>query len=240
MEPDRLSDTQSHRTYSHQRSLTTGADMSGPGSQIGVLGLMVVAVVAVLALLVWTAMSLRRRARARGAPVFRYHYLARLSSVFFAFACPVVVSIVAIFNPPANKEEILAFLGIHALLGLISFPFMWEMMCFAVVVTDKGLDCYSPWRGWRFVKWEDVRSVSYSLTQAWFVIDSRMGYRFRVPKLLYSDQFLECLENHLPFRKLAEAREGYDAVGRPFPADRISPFNLTGWKKSWRRDKRKK
>lgn len=177
-----------------------------------------VPVIGFLGLLMWAAQRGRPVAGPGGTLVFRHSLLLRGFSLLMAFGIPIGITVLMFFNPPKNESDVGAIIGLYALFGLLSAPLLWESMRFALTVTPAGLDCRSPWRGRRFLPWEDVKEVSYNATNSWFVIRARDGWKFR-PSILVPGlaKFLEECEKRLPLSALANAEEGYRRVRRPFP-----------------------
>src|SRR5262249_18525735 len=125
------------------------------------------------------------------------------------------------FNPPKSDGDVVAIVGLYALFGALSAPLLWESLRFALVVSDEGLDCRSPWRGQRFHYWDEVRDVSYRQVGPWVLIRFTDGWKFRISNLVPGlSMFLGECEDHLPPEALEGARQGYALVGRTFPGDR--------------------
>ncbi len=55
----------------------------------------------------------------------------------------------------------LGFLGVYSLL---EGPFV------RIVIAPNGLDCVTPWRGWRFIEWSEISSIEFSQSSQWFII----------------------------------------------------------------------
>jgi hypothetical protein len=184
------------------------------GAFAGVIG---VAVIGFLGLLMWAAQRGRPATDPRtGALLFRHSGLFRGFSLFMAFGIPLGITVLVLFKPPEKQSDVYAIAGIYGLFFLLSFPLLWESMGFALGVTDEGLDCKSPWRGRRFVYWDEVVEVSFSGGN--FVIRAADGYKFRVSTFVPGlTAFLQRCERHLPPQALRGARDGYARVGRRLP-----------------------
>jgi hypothetical protein len=127
--------------------------------------------------------------------------------------------VLVLFNPPKKEGDVYAVAFLYGLFGVLSAPLLWEALRFALVVSPEGLDCRSPWRGRRFLAWDEVAEVSFSAMNSWFVVRGADGWKFRVSVLVPGlNAFLEQCEKHLPPEALAKAEPGYLRVGRPFPA----------------------
>jgi hypothetical protein len=57
----------------------------------------------------------------------------------------------------------------------------WIVSRFALTISADGLECQSPWRRKRFVKWDEIDDVTPGEIGKWYVLRARGGYRFRVP-----------------------------------------------------------
>lgn len=168
-----------------------------------------------------------------GTIAFRHSGLLRGIARFFTFAVPLAVVVLAIFKPPQNGGDWLAVLGIIGLFVAIGGPLYWESTRFALIVSQQGLDCRSPWRHGRVLMWDEVGALSYSVLGGGFVIRARDGWKFNVPTLIPGlGVFLDQCEFHLPAGAFANARRGYVAIQRPFrfPVQeiRISGFDDQG------------
>jgi hypothetical protein len=181
-----------------------------------------VPVIGFLGLLMWAAQRGRPVEGPGGTLVFRHGLLLRGFAMVMAFGIPLGITILVLFNPPKKEGDLTAIVCLYALFGVLSAPLLWEAMRFSLTVSPEGLDCRSPWRGHRFLPWEEVKEVSYNATNSWFVIRARDGWKFR-PSILVPGlaKFLEACERRLPLSALANAEEGYRRVRRPFPREEI-------------------
>jgi hypothetical protein len=177
------------------------------------------AVVGFLGLLLWAA----RRGQPQADPetgtlVFRHSILFRGFALFAGFGVPLAITLLVILYPPKDRGDFLAVLGLYGLFFGLSAPLLWEGMRYALTVSPQGLDCRSPWRGGRFLTWDEVQDISYSTLSSWFIIRARDGWKFRAPILVPGlARFLEQCERYLPPAALRKAEAGYSMVGRPFP-----------------------
>jgi hypothetical protein len=159
-----------------------------------------------------------------GTLVFRHSILFRGFSLFAALGIPLAITVLVIFNPPKKPGEVGAVFGLYGLFAVLGAPLLWESMRFSLTVSPQGLDCRPPWRGRRFLPWEEVAEVSYSGMNSWFVIRAKDGWKFRLHILVPGlAQFLEQCERYLPPQALEKAEAGYGRVGRPFPKSKLQP-----------------
>jgi hypothetical protein len=178
-----------------------------------------VAVIGTLGLLFWVARSGQPEIDVDAQTlVFRHSAWFRGFSLIATFVFPIGFTIVLLFSP--KPEDPLSILVMNASFGLLGGVLLWESFRFRLAVSADGLDCHSPWRGRRFLAWAEVEDVSYSLINMWFIIRANDGRKFRVHLFVCGlNSFLEKCEDHLPFRRLENAKSGYDQVGRAFPDD---------------------
>jgi len=188
-------------------------------------GIIAAAVIIFNGLLWWFA----QRGKAKvdpetGVLLFRHGMFLRAFSFFIAFIVPTGFTIWGVFNTLNKQEDALSFsnvidiIGLYALFGGLGAVLIWETSRFALAVSRDGLECRSPWRGQRFIPWNQIKEISYSLINQWFVIRSTDGWKFRIHTFVPGlTQFLESCESHLPPEALAKAKAGYLRVGRSFP-----------------------
>ena len=115
-----------------------------------------VPVIGFLGLLLWAAL----RGRPAEAPTARWS--SATASCCAASPCsrPLAsrsASPSALFYPPKNGDDVTAILCLYGLFAALSAPLLWEAMRFSLAVTPAGLDCRSPWRGHRFLAWDEVK-----------------------------------------------------------------------------------
>jgi hypothetical protein len=153
------------------------------------------------------------------AMVFRHGILIRGFALLGTFGAPSAITLIGIFRPPPPQPgDFWAVCFLYALFPAISAPLLWESMRFAMKVSPEGLDCRSPWRGTRFLAWDDIKEISYSQAWSWFVVRAVDGWKFRVPLLIPGlGHWLEQCERYLPESALARAKTGYEVLGRQFP-----------------------
>ncbi len=174
---------------------------------------------AVFALLCYSALRGRPKTDdATGTLWFRHSVLFRGFARFNAFA--VVVSIWAITALQLKtREDAVLLIYIATFFGTLSGVLLWETSRFALGTSKAGLDCRSPWRASRFVRWSEVEGVSFRSMSTGFVIHTKFGWKFHVPTLVAGvSEFLESCEQHLSPASLAKAKTGYAIVGRRFPS----------------------
>ena len=72
----------------------------------------------------------------------------------------------------------------------------------------------SPWRGDRFLKWDDIQDVSFSGVAQWFILTSTAGDKVRVHTMMVGIRdFAETLRYRLPSEKLEGADAGFKQIG---------------------------
>ncbi|HJZ90535.1 MAG TPA: hypothetical protein VKE40_06650 [Gemmataceae bacterium] len=187
-------------------------------------GLIAVAVLGLLGFMAWAA----RRGRPRpgdGAHTLRFRHNAvfRLLAYLATFGIPIGLTALVIAIPPRG-EEVGYVVAAYALFAALSLPLFWEASRYCILVSPGGLACRSPWRGWRSIAWDDVRDVSFSNLNGWFVFRDRAGEKIRVHLFVSGvNELLKLVELRVPPDRMAAAKPGYDRVGRPFPRLRDDP-----------------
>jgi hypothetical protein len=189
-------------------------------------------VIGILALLLLAVRRGQPRAdEQRGTLLFRRKLLYRGFALVMAIGVPLGVTVRVFVFPPQDEGDVYAILGVQALFIGLSWPLLWDALGFVLLVTPEGLRCRSPWRGSRFVPWDDVRAVSYSARKSCFLIQAHDGYCFRVPVITARlDHFLQRCEEELHPDLLEAAWEGYARVGRALPMFAPPQVDLTTWR----------
>ncbi len=155
---------------------------------------------------------------ATGTLWFRHSVLFRGFARFSAFAVVVSIWAITVLQLKTRQDAVL-LIYIAAFFGTLSGVLLWETSRFALGMSKAGLDCRSPWRASRFVRWSEVEEVSFRSISTGFVIHTKSGWRFHVPTLVEGiSEFLQSCEQHLSPASLAKAKTGYAILGRPFPS----------------------
>jgi hypothetical protein len=194
-------------------------------------GLIVAGPVVVLGLFLWVAQRGKPKVdRETGALLFRHSVLLRGFALVAAFGIPLALTVLVLLSPPKKEGDVYAVAGLYGLFGVLSAPLLWEALRFALVVSPEGLECRSPWRGLRFLAWDEVAEVSFSAMNSWFVIRAEGGWKFRVSLLVPGlNAFLEQCEKHLPPEALVKAAPGYARLGRPLPGENLPDRPKEPW-----------
>jgi hypothetical protein len=200
-------------------------------------GVLVAVAIGIVWLFAFGAVLSRPVADDRAALLLRHSLWFRGFALVAILGMTLFLTIMAFVSPPKEDEVWIVFVvvGGFVVLGL---PLIWESMRFGLIVVPEGLDCRSPWRGARFLTWDEVEAVRFGGVGSWFIVRAKDRWKFRVPLLVPGlSRFLEQCERHLPLSALEEARAGYDRVGRPFPGEPEPRLNLdlTKWNQRRRR-----
>jgi hypothetical protein len=199
----------------------------------GLITLLLIAgtVAGVLAQLHWAAARARPRSDPRrGIVAFRSVAALRWGVPLVAVGFSSFIGLALYHDPPRDFTDWCGVITAVLMAGGI-FAWAWDAIGFGLVITPQGLDCHSPWRGRRFVEWEEVTALTYFKGGPYFVIHTHGGYRFRVHLHVGGlGQFLKCMEQHLDAAALNGAKAGYEWVKRPFPDPlRRGSLDLTRW-----------
>jgi hypothetical protein len=98
--------------------------------------------------------------------VVQYGRALKIFVGVMAIAAGGLVSVVAVL-PPVNWWPPV-FLAIFFCLFLV--PLYLEYFHVRIVVTEERLQCRSPWRAARDIRWEEVKSVDFSPSLQWYRI----------------------------------------------------------------------
>src|SRR5205085_3092438 len=147
-----------------------------------VTAIIIVIVTGFLGLLVWAAQRDKPTIDPEtGDMIFRHSAIFRWFAIVTSFGIPLAITILLLFNPPKNDRDVYAVFGLYIGFALLTLPLLWEAVRFMLVLSSEGITCQSPWRGTRFIPWNEVEEISYRSTHSLFLIHADDGYKFRVP-----------------------------------------------------------
>ena len=153
-----------------------------------------------------------------GTLVFRNTPFHRWGAVGAVVAAGAGVTAVAVVHPPEAAADVVSIALSYAMFVGLTGALVWDAFRLRLAVGPDGLDVRSPWRCRRFVRWADVRDVSFTGPLTWFEVRTTGGDRVRVPAHLGGlDAFLGACEEHLTPSQLEPALAAYVYLGRPFP-----------------------
>ena len=159
-----------------------------------------------------------------GSLTFRYPPWLRWGSVCLAIAAPFGLTVLLIAYPPSDVDNTFCVVLLYIMAGALTGTLVWDCLRFRMEVGSEGLDCRSPWRRRRFIRWADVVDVSFNGPQGWFEVRATNGHFVRLPALVGDlDAFLEKCERHLTPIQLEPALMAYIFLGRPFPGREGGP-----------------
>ena len=118
--------------------------------------------------------------------VVRYGKALKTLVVVLAAAYGALVGVVGVLS--ASNWWATVFLA--ALFSLLLVPLYLEVFHVRIVVTQEGMQCRSPWRPGREVKWEEVTSVDFSPSLQWYRIRTMHQGTIRLHLLLSGRQTL--------------------------------------------------
>src|SRR3984957_1429295 len=137
----------------------------------------IIGVVGLILLLLYIAWDMPPAIEWRGEAVtLRYARGLRWFALFAACAMPLLITVIAIGNPPKEPGDGWIIIGTYVLFGVSSGYLLLETVGFAVTITDKGLQCQSGWRRRRFVPWEEIVDLTAAEMSKHFVLRTRGGY----------------------------------------------------------------
>lgn len=172
---------------------------------------------------VWLLLFTSRRKtvakNAQGVLVLTHSRLFCILSVALFLGLLLLVATLAMWYPPVTPVSItLCGLAILTIL-ILGVVLMWDAFQYSLTITSKGLDCISPWRGKRFIAWNDVKQIDFSDANLWFGVQPHQGPVFHVSVFVPGcAQFLGECEANLKTEQLAPAVQGYPWVWRALPA----------------------
>lgn len=163
-----------------------------------------------------------------GASTYRYHASFRWLTGGLAASIPGCITVMLFFLPPKNDGDLYAIFFIYTLFAALTLPLAWEVCLFAAILTDKGIDGRSPWRGRRFLPYAKLTRVTFSEQAQVFVIRGE-GRWFCVPFWTARiGELLDRLERECPDLDTSGADVGYHRLGRTRPgADAVPTGPLT-------------
>lgn len=186
--------------------------------------------IGLIAIGVFGLLGLLARAGRLGVPkpgsqtlLLRYSPMFRGLTYVAAFCVPVGLTVLVTIFPPHGQARWYVF-GLYVVVAVLGLPVVWEASRFYLFVTPGGLECRSPWRGVRYMEWDDLIAVEYSGINSWFVFRSAGGESIRVSGFVAGvPSVLAEVEKRIPPAALRNARAGYLKIGRPVPPSEDEP-----------------
>ena len=179
------------------------------------LGLQLLAI-AIPAILSWCMVVARRPPRvdaATGATILEYAWPLRAIGVVTGVAVPLALAGLAFAFPPQTFKD--AFAAGALMLGftLLGGVLLVETARVRIWLHRDSIVSYSPWRETRTLRWPEVRKVSYSATNRWFVIEGPRGAKIRAHVFLVGiGALVDAIRTKVPPERYAEARAGFGEV----------------------------
>jgi hypothetical protein len=189
------------------------------------VALWILAPIVSIALVCASVAAARRRPTAdSGAStlVFRYSPRFRWGAVCFVLGLLGAVTGLILAHPPQDRADTIAIILSYAMFGSLGGVLLWDVCRFRLEVGPDGIDCCSPWRSRRFIKWADVVDVSFNSPAGWFEVRATDGRAVRLPALVGGlEAFLEACERRLKPSQLEPSLRAYLFLGRRFPKEQI-------------------
>jgi hypothetical protein len=157
-----------------------------------------------------------------GILVYHHRPLVRWGSVCLAAGALGAVTAMFVAHSRRDSGDTIYVILTYSMLGSMVSALVWDVFRYRLVVGPDGLDCRSPWRRRRFIRWADVACVSFNSPVGWFEVRSADGRAVRLPAIVGNlEAFLEACERRLEPGQLEPALSAYIFLGREFPDDRI-------------------
>ena len=151
--------------------------------------------------------------------VLRHSWWLKGFALFAAFGIPLAITVLVYFQPPQDDGDLGAILGLYTGFALLSGPLLWESLRYALIVSDEGLECRSPWKGTAFLHWDEIDAITYGRQNSWFIIRATDGYKFRISFMVPGiSRFLAECERHLPPTALMEAYQAFEVLNWSLPS----------------------
>ena len=83
----------------------------------------------------------------------------KVIALLMLLGMPVAIAFMSRKSPPGDPYVLPLVYSLFVVLGL---PLCWEGLRFAVTISPDGIDCKSPWRRPRSLRWSEVREVAWS------------------------------------------------------------------------------
>jgi hypothetical protein len=137
-----------------------------------------------IAVLAWLLASRQLVAEREGErSVLAYGRAWRIvTGVLLGFPPAGIVTLFVAF-PPKPEDRAIPWMMVAGFLAL-SIPLSIEIFRVAHRIDETGIERVSPWRRRAFVRWAEVRSLRWSQSSKWFVMEGKDGERVRVSSYL--------------------------------------------------------
>lgn len=153
-------------------------------------------------------------ARETGDVVLEYHPMFKLFGIGSAVAGVGMGLLMVAVIPIRDVTEAFMAAGLVGFFALAGVLLALEMRV-RVELTDDGIRTRTPWRGERFIRWDEVSGVTFSSSMNWFVVAARRGEIIRVSAMLRgAPVFARTLLCQVPADKLTKAKFYLDAMAR--------------------------
>jgi hypothetical protein len=149
--------------------------------------------------------------------VLEHSWLLKGLGLVAGLGMPLLVLVLVLVIGFKKPSDALAAGGLLLFFGLLGGWLLLESMGVRVLLSEEGIEGRSPWRGTRFIPWDEVKEVKFSQAMSWFVVVGRRRDKVRVSMLLVGTQyFVEAVKEYLDPERYEKAESGFDKVGK-FP-----------------------
>ena len=183
--------------------------MSGPTSAI-----VIVAVFSFLFFVMAGAKRPAKRDPSTGHLVLEYHPAIRILAFVTGAGMSVLIVVLVFVMPFKNPEDPYVAGALFLFFVLLGGSLYLESMV-RVELCDDEISAWSPWRGSRSLRWDDIAEVTFSPSAQWFTVVSRSGVKIRVHTMMRGiREFCQTVRQRVDAGKLRRAETGFKIVSR--------------------------
>jgi hypothetical protein len=153
---------------------------------------------------------------ATGKLTMRYSLALRIMGWLLGIVVPIGFVVLLFIIPFEKPNDAWIAGGMLAFFTLLGGFLLIETQRFRVIVSDEGIESFSPWRPKRVLSWDEITSVKHYSNTSFFVFRGRGGTRIRMPLWLTGlDVVVEKAQEHLDPSVLAGASRAFEMLGGP-------------------------
>lgn len=149
-----------------------------------------------------------------GDIVLDYHPVFKILGIGTAVAGVGMGLLMLAVIPIRDVTEAFMAAGLIGFFALAGVLLALEMRV-RVELTEAGIRTRTPWRGERFIRWDEISGVTFSPSMNWFVVAAGRGEIIRVSGMLRGTPvFARTLLCQVPADKLTKVKSVLEATGR--------------------------
>ena len=154
---------------------------------------------------------------ASGTEILQHSWLMR--GVVLLFSVIPVALVILAFVTQAKGDDVYAILALLGLSTLLVGLMLLENFRTRLIISATGIEQESPWRGRRFLRWDEIVEVRFSQMNCWFILLGPDGRKIRASTFLQGiSALVRAFRLHLPKVRYENAYLGIEQVEKREPS----------------------